>query len=103
IQTCGRAARNAEGRVIFYADKETDSIRITVQEVERRRERQFAYNAERGIEPRTILKPIRDSIEALYDMDYSGPDLPVERDVDEDGDPALALPPAALRGEIERL
>ncbi|MEW6073888.1 MAG: excinuclease ABC subunit UvrB [Planctomycetota bacterium] len=78
IQTCGRAARNAEGRVIFYADRETDSIRATVDEVERRRVLQAAYNGERGIVPRTIIKPVRDSIEALYDMDYSGPALTEE-------------------------
>ena len=54
IQTCGRAARNAEGRVLFYADKETDSIRSTMQEVERRRERQVVYNAEHGIEPGAV-------------------------------------------------
>ena len=70
IQTCGRAARNAEGRVLFYADERTRSIDATVREVERRRERQEAYNAEHGIEPQTIIKPIRDSIEAIYEMDY---------------------------------
>ena len=44
--------------------------------VERRRAKQAEYNAEHGIVPRTIVKPVRDSIEALYDMDYTGPDLP---------------------------
>jgi excinuclease ABC subunit B len=70
IQTCGRAARNVAGRVIFYADRRTESIRVTLEEVERRRARQLAYNRERGIEPRTVIKPIRASIEALYEMDY---------------------------------
>ena len=61
------------------------------------------YNAERGITPQTIIKPIRDSIEALYDMDYSGPELARRaRDEDED-DPALELSPAELAGEIARL
>ena len=46
IQTCGRAARNVDGRVIFYAEKETDSIRATMEEVGRRREKQTTYNAE---------------------------------------------------------
>jgi len=101
IQTCGRAARNAEGRVIFYADKETDSIRQTMEEVERRRERQTVYNAEHGIEPRTIIKPVRDSIEALYDMDYTGPELPDEKD--KEGDKARSWSAKRLRGEILRL
>jgi excinuclease ABC subunit B len=70
IQTCGRAARNVDGRVIFYADRMTDSMRYSIDEVERRRTRQTAYNAEHGITPVTILKPVRDSMEALYEMDY---------------------------------
>jgi excinuclease ABC subunit B len=69
IQTCGRAARNVEGRVILYADRETDSIKRTLDVVERRRVLQTAYNAQHGITPRTIIKPVRNSIEALYDMD----------------------------------
>ena len=77
VQTCGRAARNAEGRVIFYADKVTDSMRFAMDEVTRRRKAQIEYNAEKGIVPQTIIKPVRDSIEALYEMDYGGvPDLP---------------------------
>ena len=68
-----RRAREAE-RVLFYADRQTDSIRATVAEVERRRALQQTYNAEHGITPRTILKPVRDSLEALYDMDYAGVD-----------------------------
>ncbi len=104
IQTCGRAARNVEGRVIFYAEKETDSIRATISEVNRRRERQKIYNAERGIEPKTIIKPVRDSIEALYDMDYNAPELSdaaLGSKVAED--PAFDWTPAELRGEIAKL
>jgi excinuclease ABC subunit B len=70
IQTCGRAARNVDGRVIFYADRMTDSMRSSIEEVDRRRIRQTAYNTEHGITPVTILKPVRDSMEALYEMDY---------------------------------
>ncbi|MFN0244839.1 MAG: excinuclease ABC subunit UvrB [Planctomycetota bacterium] len=70
IQTCGRAARNVEGHVVLYADRVTDSMRRAMDEVERRRTVQLAYNAEHGITPQTILKPVRDSIEALYEMDY---------------------------------
>ena len=102
IQTCGRAARNAEGRVLFYADQMTESIRATLAVVERRRGRQQEYNAANGIEPRTILKPVRDSIEALYDMDYTGPKLPEEEPVKAD-DPAQAWDAGRLRGEIARL
>jgi excinuclease ABC subunit B len=70
IQTCGRAARNVEGRVILYADRETDSMRAALSEMQRRREKQSAYNAEHGIVPRTIIKAVRDGIESLYEMDY---------------------------------
>ena len=70
IQTIGRAARNSEGRVILYADKETDSIRAAVGETRRRRVLQEAWNTEHGIVPRTIVKPIADSMEALFDQDY---------------------------------
>ncbi len=102
IQTCGRAARNAAGRVIFYADKETDSIRSTMEEVVRRRARQKIYNAEHGIEPKTIIKPVRDSIEALYDMDYSGPELPKEKE-DPELEKARSWSAKRLRGEILRM
>jgi excinuclease ABC subunit B len=102
IQTCGRAARNVEGRVIFYADKVTDSMRACMDEVERRREKQLEYNAEHGIEPKTIIKPVRDSIESIYEMDY------VEvAEVDARGkvaeDPAEEYSPERLRAEIEKL
>lgn len=55
-QTAGRAARNANGLVIFYADKVTDSMRRTIEETERRRAKQMAYNEEHGIIPRTLSK-----------------------------------------------
>jgi excinuclease ABC subunit B len=114
IQTCGRAARNVEGRVIFFADTVTDSMQAAIDEVRRRRARQEAYNAQHGIEPKTILKPVRDSIEALYEMDYVevAPAPEPERARGRKGQAAAArtLEEEAwhwsaerLRGEVERV
>lgn len=104
IQTCGRAARNAEGRVIFYGDRVTESMRLAMDEVDRRREVQLSWNSEHGLEPRTIFKPIREGIEALYEMDYpSVPELPESGGVqDGDEDHPRSWPVQRLRGEIER-
>ncbi|PIR44494.1 MAG: excinuclease ABC subunit B [Candidatus Vogelbacteria bacterium CG10_big_fil_rev_8_21_14_0_10_51_16] len=60
IQTIGRAARNVAGRVVLYADRETDSIKKAVSETNRRRKIQVAYNKEHGITPKTIVKEIKD-------------------------------------------
>ena len=100
IQTCGRAARNVEGRVIFYADTITGSIRTTMAEVERRRITQLAYNEAHGIEPKTILKPIRDGIEALYEMDYA--EIASTPGDDQPRDEAETWNAERLRGEIYR-
>ncbi len=62
IQTIGRAARNSEGHVIMYADNMTDSMRLAIEETNRRREIQKAYNEEHGITPQTIRKAVRDLI-----------------------------------------
>jgi excinuclease ABC subunit B len=64
IQTIGRAARNAEGRVIMYADRITDSMKKAIDETERRRVIQLAHNEEHGITPQTIMKKIQSVIEA---------------------------------------
>jgi excinuclease ABC subunit B len=65
IQTIGRTARNVNGRVILYADRVTDSMRMTIEETERRRTKQLAYNAERGITPQTIRSAIKAGIEEI--------------------------------------
>ncbi len=103
IQTCGRAARNVEGRVIMFADRVTASMQTTMDEVSRRRALQVIYNEEHGIEPKTILKPVRESIEALYDMDYSDvAHLPDDPTAVAEDDPQT-WQPARLRGEIQKL
>ncbi|UOG13288.1 excinuclease ABC subunit UvrB [Limosilactobacillus fermentum] len=65
IQTIGRAARNANGSVIMYADMVTDSMRAAIDETKRRRTIQEAYNKEHGITPKTIIKPIQEAIKAV--------------------------------------
>ncbi len=71
IQTIGRAARNAHGKVIMYADKVTGSMRRAIDETERRRAAQDAYNRANGITPKTIVKEIRDPIEVTLKDDTS--------------------------------
>ena len=68
LQTIGRAARNANGRVIMYADNITRSMKKAIDETNRRREIQMAYNEEHGIIPQTIIKDIRDSISAKKEI-----------------------------------
>src|SRR3979490_1685078 len=67
IQTIGRAARNVNGRVIMYADKETDSMRAAMSETRRRRVLQEAYNEEHGITPQSIIKQIDDVMSSVYE------------------------------------
>jgi len=90
IQTIGRAARNAEGHVIMYADTITDSMRSAIDETRRRREIQEAYNLEHHITPRTIQKKVSDLIS-------------IARDVAADEKKYEKAPESMSRGEIEKL
>ena len=81
IQTIGRAARNASGHVIMYADKITDSMRLALDETARRRQIQQAYNEEHGITPQTIQKSVRDLISISKEV--AKEEMQFERDAEE--------------------
>ncbi|MCP4002688.1 MAG: excinuclease ABC subunit UvrB [bacterium] len=87
IQTIGRAARNVRGKVILFADKQTDSIREAVSETNRRREIQAAYNEEHGITPTSVEAEISSLSDSLYEADYVTVDAVSDREmsVDERG------------------
>ena len=90
IQTIGRAARNAEGHVIMYADMITDSMRMAIEETKRRREIQMQYNEEHGITPQTIKKAVRDLIRISQKVDSA--QMKLEKD-----------PESMSREELEKL
>ncbi len=80
IQTIGRAARNVRGRVLLYADRETDSIREAVGETQRRREAQVEYNRAHGITPESVQAEIQDLRASLYEADYVTVELAADAD-----------------------
>jgi len=73
IQTCGRAARNVNGRVLMYADQITRSMKACIEETERRRAKQLAYNVEHCITPETVVKSMRTILESIEEKDYYTP------------------------------
>jgi excinuclease ABC subunit B len=104
IQTIGRAARNLNGKVILYADRITDSMREAIDETERRRAKQLAYNAEHGIVARGIVKEVREIIDGVHPGRYSregarGPRLAAA----EEGEEYVGLAPGALAKVLNRL
>jgi excinuclease ABC subunit B len=96
VQTCGRAARNVDGRVILYADTMTGSMTAALGEMDRRREKQRAYNAAHGITPQTVKKAIREILDSIAEKDYVTIDAGDEIDVDR-------MDPVKVAREIQRL
>jgi excinuclease ABC subunit B len=99
IQTMGRAARNANGKAILYADKITDSMRRAMSETERRRTIQIEYNLEHGITPQTIIKSIESTLVTAYEADYFKVPLDLES-IEEYSKANIVASIARLDGEM---
>jgi excinuclease ABC subunit B len=103
IQTIGRAARNLNGRVILYADRETNSIQQAIQETERRRQKQKSYNVENNITPKSIIKPVKDIIDGVTANDSSWNDFPEIDQVAENSEEYYRLSPKELGRLLKKL
>lgn len=103
IQTIGRAARNADGRVILYGDRITDSMRKAMDETSRRRKIQSDYNTEHGITPQTIQKKIRDGIGDMFDGSLGTYKLKGETDKTAEQMKKFAEKPNKIQDEIIKL
>lgn len=101
IQTIGRAARNVEGQVIMYADKITDSMQRAIDETNRRREKQIAFNSEHNIKPQTIKKAVRDVVRATFVADAKADYLP-DKKVDQMNKTELKELIAKLEAEMKQ-
>jgi len=102
IQTIGRAARNVSGEVHMYADKITDSMKEAIDETERRRAKQIAYNTERGIDPKPLRKKIADILDQVYreadDVEVGGSGRNASRGRRAQGEPGRAVSAGIIEG-----